>query len=190
MEDSENDNESIFQDKYKVPPTPYKQVDNSIDQLDTILNVLYNSKDNLDFDEIRYKIKFLKLAISDFDLQIAIDKLLLDNYVANPKTEPNHVDSFYITYHGRLFFQNTPKKYVDQPYKYSIAIQRRSDIYIKAKIAANIASTLIIIIIGIWGVYVADRTNRLEDKLEKNGRNLRHQIDSLVRIINDTTRVK
>lgn len=190
MDNIQDDNESIFQEKYKVPRTPYKKVDNEIDQLDTILNILLDAQDNLDFEEIRYKLKFLKLDISDFDLQLAIDKLILDKYVVNPKSGSNQADSFYITYHGRLFLRKTSKKYSNKPYRYSIAIQRRSDMYAKAKIAANIANTLIIIIIGVWGVYVADKTTQLEEKVEKTEKLHRLQVDSLTRIINDTTRVR
>jgi hypothetical protein len=191
MEDSQNDNDSIFQEKYKVPPTPYKQVDNSIDQLDTILTVLYDSKDNLDFDEIRYKIKFLKLAISDFDLQIAIDKLLLDNYVANPKTEPNHVDSFYITYHGRLFLTKSQSFiFKNRPYKRQQIIETIQTIYTITKTVATISYSLIIVFIAYWSVKLTDKTNRLEDELKRSEQVHRMQIDSLTKMLNDTTRLK
>jgi len=191
MEKSQNDNESIFQEKYKVPPTLYKPIDISIEQLDTILNVLYDSNDNLDFDEIRYKIKFLKLSISDFDLQIAIDKLLLDKYVANPKTESNHADSFYITYHGRLFLKKSRSLILrNRPYKKQQIIEIIQAMYTITKTVATISYSLIIVFIAYWGIKLTDKTNRLEDEVKKKELIHRHQFDSLTRIINDTTRVQ
>jgi hypothetical protein len=191
MDDNQEDNESIFQEKYKVQPTPYKKIDNSIDQLDTILCVLYESQDNLDFDEIRYKLKYLKLSISDFDLHVAIDKLLLDNYVENPKTEPHHADSFYITYHGRLFFRKYQSFILkNRPYKRQQIIDTIQSIYTITKTVATISYSLIIVFIAYWGVKLTDKANRLEDDLKKNELIHRQQIDSLNRMLNDTTRLK
>jgi hypothetical protein len=191
MDDNQEDNESIFQEKYKVQPTPYKKIDNSIDQLDTILCVLYESQDNLDFDEIRYKLKYLKLSISDFDLHVAIDKLLLDNYVENPKTEPHHADSFYITYHGRLFFRKYQSFILkNRPYKRQQIIDTIQSIYTITKTVATISYSLIIVFIAYWGVKLTDKANRLEDDLKKNELIHRQQIDSLNRMLNDTTCLK
>lgn len=191
MDDNQEDNESIFQEKYKVQPTPYKKIDNSIDQLDTILCVLYESQDNLDFDEIRYKLKYLKLSISDFDLHVAIDKLLLDNYVENPKTEPHHADSFYITYHGRLFFRKYQSFILkNRPYKRQQIIDTIQSISTITKTAATISYSLIIVFIAYWGVKLTDKANRLEDDLKKNELIHRQQIDSLNRMLNDTTCLK
>jgi hypothetical protein len=162
MDDNQEDNESIFQEKYKVQPTPYKKIDNSIDQLD-----------------------------SDFDLHVAIDKLLLDNYVENPKTEPHHADSFYITYHGRLFFRKYQSFILkNRPYKRQQIIDTIQSIYTITKTVATISYSLIIVFIAYWGVKLTDKANRLEDDLKKNELIHRQQIDSLNRMLNDTTRLK
>lgn len=197
MEDNRNNNESISQEEYKVPPTAYKKVDNSIDQLDTILNVLYDSKDNLDFEEIRYKVKFLKLEISDFDLQLAIDKLLLDNYVTNPKTESRHADSFYITYHGRLFVK-TSQSFLslivkNRPYRRQQIIQSIQNMYMITKTVATISYSLIIVFIAYLSIKLTDKTNRLEDELSKEieiRKNAERKLDSILKLNSDTTWVK
>lgn len=174
----------------KVEPVPFKELSDPIDQLDAILGIVCDSDESLSFDEIRYQLKYKRLRVSDRDLQIAVDKLLLDKHISSIGKTDTGDGAFYITHHGRLFFQDVSMKFNNKPYRHSVAIHRRDEIYAKVKIGANIANTLAILFIGIWGVCVTNRTNQLEEKMDKSELKYRQQIDSLTRIIGDTIRVK
>lgn len=179
----------------KVEATLYKEIIEPIDQLDTILNILNASKDNLSFDEIRNKLRRLKLHISDFDLRVTIEKLVLDKYVSNPKTDSKQDDSFYITYHGRLFLKRSSHSLFslilrNRAYKTQKIIDRIQNMYTITATVATIMYSLIIVFIAYWGIKLTDKTNRLEDELKRNELINRKQIDSLRSILSDTTRLK
>lgn len=200
------DEESIHQDKYKVSPTELKLVKNTVDQLDIILTILNNDEVKpYSIHKIKYHVTRQKLKIPDKDLQLSVDKLcddkhvlLIENFDGRSPVQkyqdiPVAEKSYRITYSGRFFLNNVSQKYVNQPYKYSNAILRRSQIYTSAKIAANVASTLIIIIIGAIGVYVTDKSNKLEQTIDEQrikSEKQERKIDSLIKLTTDTIRLK
>lgn len=191
MEEFAKERGSIFQEKYRVPPVEYREVEKSIDQLDIILNALYESKDNLDFNELKYKILGLNLSISDFDLQLAIDKLMLDKYVINVKTGSSEVDSYCITYHGRLFLRKARYSFTrNRPYRRQELIECLRTFYTVAKTFAAIAYSLIVVYLAYWGVSVNDKANRLENARKDSEQLYSRQIDSLTQMLSDTTRLK
>lgn len=203
---NENKGDSLYQDKYKVPPSDLKLVKNTIDQLDIVLTILNNDEVKpYSISAIKHYVTLQKLKISDKDLQLSVDKLcddkhvlLIENFdgrspIQKYQNIPIPDKSYRITYSGRFFLNNVSKKYVNQPYKYSNAILRRSQIYTSAKIAANVASTLIIIIIGAIGVYVTDKSNKLEQTIDEQkikSEKQERKIDSLIKLTTDTTRLK
>lgn len=191
-----DDEESIFQEKYKVHPTELKLVKNTIDQLDIVLKILNNDDVKpYSIHEIKFYVVIQKLNIPDKDLQLAIEKLCDDKHALLVENYDNRLLSktYKITYLGRFFFDSVSRKYVAQPYKYSSAIRKRRQIYTIAKIAANIASTLIIIIIGAIGVYVTDKSNKLNQTIEEQrimAEKQEKKIDSLIKVTIDTTQIK
>lgn len=211
MEDSKTEEESTQTDSAEQEvrrdiAIPLNRITNFLDQLDIVLTALNDNEwKPHTFYDIRHDISKKQIQIIDKDLQLTIDKLCDDKYVSlienydgrSPIQKNNNVPvpdkSYRITYEGRFFLNNVSKKYVDQPYKYSNAIRKRNQIYTNAKIAANIASTLIIIIIGAMGVYVTDKSNKLEQTIEEQRLKTEKQelkIDSLIKLTNDTTRLR
>ncbi len=199
--------DSLFQDKYKAPATPLTTIKNPIDQLDTILNILDNDDDwkPHTFRHIRHYVLNKKISISDKDLELAIEKLCDDKYVSivhdydgrSPADKflnvPIPDKYFRITYLGRVFISKVPKQYTGRPYRNQISDERRKNVYTQAKIVLNVASTLIIIIIGAMGVYVTDKSNKLEvtvDEMKQKIEKKDFSFDSLIKLTKDTIKFK
>jgi len=202
----QQDEESIFQEKYKVPSTELKLVKNTIDQLDIILTLLNNDEEK---PYSIYKIKFYvtnqKLKIPHKDLQLAVDKLCDDKHVLlienfdgrSPIQKINNVPicdkSYRITYLGRVFLNSVSKKYTNRPYKFAIGVQRSKQMWTNTKTVAAFANGLIIIIIAIIGIYVKDKSNmpeQIKDEKRVKSEKQEKQIDSLIKLTTDTTRFK
>ena len=173
-----------------------KVVLDPIDQLDIVLNLLNHNNDEPEgFDELREKLKLSDFQISDKDLQIVVDKLCDDKYLAWVSGQTRFGTTsdkfFYITHLGRIFFQKSPSFILKKhPYKKREMIESIQTIYTISKTVATISYSLIIVFIAYWGVKLTDKTNRLEDELKKSEQVHRKQIDSLTRMLNDTTRLK
>jgi hypothetical protein len=207
------DEESIYQDKYKVPPTELKLVKNTIDQFDIILTILNNDDVKpYSIHTIKYHVTRQKLKIPDKDLQLAVDKLCDDKHALlfedfdgrSPAgqyvNEPIPKKSYRITYLGRLFLNNASVKFVNQPYRESLSKREQRKIWTTAKIIAAILNSVAIIIIGVVGVYVSNKTSSLEKVIEKKEsdlstekqlrNNAERKLDSLLKLKTDTTRIK
>jgi hypothetical protein len=198
------DEESIFQEENKVHDTELKLINNPVDQLDIILTIL-NNEDVKPYSIhiIKYHITRQKLKIPDKDLQLAVDKLcedkhalLIENFdgrspAGQYKNESIPDKSYRINYLGRIFLKRFPSFILrNKPYKRQEIIQSIQKTYIITKTVATISYSLIIVFIAYWGVKLTDKTNRLEDELRKTEKINRKQIDSLIKLTNDTTQLK
>ena len=186
--------------------TPQRLITNEIEQLDIILNILNDNEQRphkLDdiFNDSYFREN--KSYILPKDLILAVEKLCLDKYVdkinedwRNETEKSQNVpipDYYRITYSGRLFLNNTWKIYRRRPNKEGQIISKWSNAWTITKTIMNVAITLMVVIITYWGVKVTDKSNRLEEDLktkEKTEQVLREKIDSLVKMTNDTTRLR
>jgi cell division protein FtsL len=205
-DEEQKEEDSLYQEKYKVTSKPLDLLKEPVDQLDLVLTVL--DDDNWKpqtFQHIRHYVLNKKVRIPDKDLELAIEKLCDDNYVSvienfdgrspiqKSQNFPIAEKHYRITYLGRFFMNSVPDKYKGRPYRNQKAIDARNTFYTKTKTVLNVASTIIIIIIGTLGVYVTDKSNKLESTIDEMNRKIENkdqQIESLKKLTSDTVKHK
>jgi cell division protein FtsL len=204
VDEKQNEDDSLYKEKYKVTSNPLDILKEPVDQLDLVLSVL--DDDNWKpqtFQQIRHLVMNKKVRITDKDLELAIEKLCDDKYVSaienfdgrSPIQKSQNIpipDKHYrITYLGRFFMNSVPDQYKGRPYRNQKAIDLRNIFYTKTKTVLNVASTLIIIIIGALGVYVTDKSNKLESKIDEMNEKIENkdqEIESLKKLTVDTVK--
>ncbi len=171
----------------KVEPVPYDKIDNPADVLDTILNIFNEFDDREGFREIRHKLKYKRLRVSDKDLQIALDKLVEDKVLGvvagRAKDKETDDQYFLITYQGRLLLkQFSLFIFNKRPYRRQQFMEGIRFSYRVLSFVVTILYSLALGVIAYWSVQVSDKSERLEKLAESQRlRNEQQQrtIDSL-----------
>jgi hypothetical protein len=143
------------------------------EKIDLILNFLYDRREDKSFpiDLINQEFLQRKNQIKLPELNALLEKLVIDGYCLK------HINgNYHISYEGILFIES------NKSYSKELRNSKIKLIWNISKIVATVLYSLMILIVGIYSIWVTNKTNKLENELNKKDsiiQKLTKQIDSI-----------